>query len=184
MIKNTFYYLKSQYMSFEDCKENSSKYKFWLACKTYSFHTACGSHLCKSLQDLQKIRNLNKGDFELFSASGESIQVEAVGTKVLKLPSKKILKLKTCYYIPNIIINIISIPLLLKQGFEIIVKNNGCSIYFCNEYYASTFIDNDLIFFLLNDNVLYIDNMKKKERGCECHIPLALLTWLYKWVKN
>ena len=32
-----------------------------------------GSHLCKLLQDLQKVRNLNKGNFELFGASGESI---------------------------------------------------------------------------------------------------------------
>ena len=25
--------------------------------------TTCGSHLCKSLQDLQEVRNLNRGDF-------------------------------------------------------------------------------------------------------------------------
>ena len=36
---------------------------------------ACGSHLCKSLQGLQEIKSLNKGDFELLDASGESIQV-------------------------------------------------------------------------------------------------------------
>ena len=68
--------------------------------------SACGSHFCKLLQSLQEIKSLNKGDFELFGASGESIQAEAVGTKILKLSSGKVLKLKTCYYISNIIRNI------------------------------------------------------------------------------
>ena len=97
------------------------------------------------------------------------------------MPLKKVLKLKICYYILNIVKNIISVPLLLEQDFEIITKNNGCSIYFSNEYYGSAFIDNDLLFLSLNDNMLHVDNMKKKkERRCECHIPLALPTWLYK----
>ena len=106
---------------------------------------------------------MNKDDFELFDARGESIQVETIGTRVLKLPSRKILKLKICYYILDIVRNIISIPLLLEQDFEIIVKNNGCSIYFSNEYYGSAFVDNSLLFLSLNDKVLHIDNMKKKK---------------------
>ena len=89
---------------------------------------------------------------------------KAVGTRVLKLSLDKILKLKTCYYIPNIVRNMISIPLLLEQDFEIIAKNNGCFIYFSNEYYGSTFINNGLMFLSLNDNGLHIDNMKKKKR--------------------
>ena len=43
--------------------------------------TACGSHLCNSLQDLQEIKSLNKGDFELLGASRESIQARAVEIK-------------------------------------------------------------------------------------------------------
>ena len=100
---------------------------------------------------------MNKGDFELFDASRESIQIKIIGIKILKLPLDKILKLKIYYYILNIVRNIISIPLLLKQDFEIIAKNNSCSIYFSNEYYGSTFIANGLIFLSLNDNELYVD---------------------------
>ena len=58
--------------------------------------------------------SLNKDDFELFDASGESIQVEAIGANVLKLSSDKILELKTYYYIPNVVRNIIFVPLLLE----------------------------------------------------------------------
>ena len=49
--------------------------------------TAYGFHICKSLQGLQKIRSLRKGDFELYGAGGESIQAKAVGTNILKFPS-------------------------------------------------------------------------------------------------
>ena len=131
---------------------------FWI------LDTAYGSHLCKSLQDLQKIRSLNKDDFELFGASGESIQVETMRIKILKLSSDKVLELKTCYYIFKVIKNIISVPLLLEQGFKIKAKNNYCSIYFSNKFYKNTFVDNDLLFLSLNDNVLYVDNMKKRKK--------------------
>ena len=40
---------------------------FWI------LDTTCGSHLYKSLQELQKIKSLNKNNFELFGASEESI---------------------------------------------------------------------------------------------------------------
>ena len=85
-----------------------------------------------------------------------------MGIRILKLLSNKILELKTYYYIPKVVRNIISIPLLLEQSFEIKAKNNGCSIYFSNEFYENTFIDNSFLFLSLGDNVLHIDNMKKK----------------------
>ena len=75
--------------------------------------TACGSQIYKSLQGLQNIRVLKKGDFKLYGVRGESIQVETIGTYILKLPSEKILELENYYYMPKIIRNIISIPLLL-----------------------------------------------------------------------
>ena len=70
----------------------------------------------------------------------------------------------TYYYILKIIKNIISIPLLLEQDFKIKTKSNGCSIYLSNEFYENTYIDNDLLFLSLNDNILHVDNMKKKKR--------------------
>ena len=63
---------------------------------------------------LQKIKSLKKDDFKLYGAGGKSFQAEAIGTNILKLPYGKILELTNCYYIPKIIRNIISIPLLLK----------------------------------------------------------------------
>ena len=87
-----------------------------------------------------------------------------MGIKILKFSLGKVLELKTYYYIPNIIRNIISIPLLLEQSFKIKAKNNGCSIYFFIKYYKNTYIDNDLLFLSLNDNILHVNNMKKRKR--------------------
>ena len=89
---------------------------------------------------------------------------KVVGTKLLKLPSNKVLELKIYYYMPKIIRNIISIPLLLEQDFEIKRKSNGCSIYFSNEFPGNTYIDNGLLFLSLNDNILHVDKIKKRKR--------------------
>ena len=58
---------------------------------------------------------------------------------------------------PSIIKNIIFISMLLEHGFEIKRKGNSYFIYLSNEFYGNTFIDNDLLFLSLNDNVLHID---------------------------
>ena len=40
---------------------------------------------------------------------------------------------------------------------------NGCSIFFSNEYYDSSYIDNNLLIHALNKNIFHIErNMKKK----------------------
>ena len=57
---------------------------------------------------------LSKDDFELFDASGESIETEAIRTYLLELSFSNSLKLVDRYYMTKIIKNIISIPLLLE----------------------------------------------------------------------
>ena len=84
-------------------------------------------------------------------------------TYILDLPSNKILELKDCYYMLKVIKNIISIPLLLKQDYEIRLMRNGCSIFFSNEFYSNGYIDNNLLILALNKNIFHIErNMKRK----------------------
>ena len=124
--------------------------------------TACGSHICKSLQGLHRIRSLKKGDFKLYGASGEPIYAEAVGTYLLLLPSGNIIRLEECYYVPNIVRNIISIPLLLQQGYEISVKSSGCSILHNNTIFGHGCFVNGLLTLVLNDEILLVDDKKRK----------------------
>ena len=87
-------------------------------------------------------------------------------TYILKLPSEKILELEECYYTPKIIRNIISIPFLLCDGYEIKFMNNGCSIFHSNEFFGNGYFDNSLLILSLNENIFYIDkNMKKKREN-------------------
>ena len=124
--------------------------------------TACRSHICNSLQKLHQIRNLKKGDFKLYEASGEAIYTEAVGTYILLLSLGNILKLEECYNISNIIRNIIFIPLLLQQGYEISVKSNDCSIIYNNKIFRYGCFINGLLTLKLNDKILLIDDKKRK----------------------
>ena len=126
--------------------------------------TAYGSHVCKSLQGLQNLRVLKKGNFKLYGAGGESIQAEVMGTYMLKLPSRKVLELENYYYIPKIIRNIISVSLLLQRDFEINGKGTRCSISFSNEHIYDGIVNNGLLILSLNDNIFYVDKNKKYMR--------------------
>ena len=79
---------------------------------TWVLDTAYGSYIYNLLQQLQNIKGLKRGNLELYGASGESISTETMKTYMLDLPSGKTLKLKGYYYMPKVIRNIISIPLL------------------------------------------------------------------------
>ena len=63
----------------------------------------------------------------------------------------------------KVIRNIIFKPLLLKQSYEIRLMGNGCSIFFSNGSYSSSYIDNNLLIHALNKNIFHIErNMKRK----------------------
>ena len=66
---------------------------------------------------------------------------------------------------PKIIRNIISIPLLLKQSFEIKIMDNDCSMYHSNKFYGKGYIVNNLLILALNENILHIHrNIKRKKK--------------------
>ena len=73
--------------------------------------------------------------------NAEPIQAEGVGTYIYRchLPSDKTLELQDCYYMPNVIENIISIPLLLEHGYEIKAKGNYCSIFYSNKFLCNAY---------------------------------------------
>ena len=130
---------------------------------TWVLDTACDYHICKFLQGLHKLKVLKEGDFNLYGAGGDIIQAEAVGTYILKLPSGKVLELDNCYYMPKIIRNIVSIPLLLKQGYVMDVTSTGCSIMLSNEIICSGLFSNGLLTLSLDDNVFHVNNKRKRE---------------------
>ena len=76
---------------------------------------------------------LTEGEVDLRMGNGAKVVAIVVGEVNLRLTSENILVLDTCYYVPSIIKNIISISCLNKLGYRFISENNGCSILLNDE---------------------------------------------------
>jgi hypothetical protein len=64
--------------------------------------------------------------------NGSKVDVIAVGTLPLHLPSRLVLNLNNCYLVPALSMNIISGSCLLQDGYSFKSENNGCSILMSN----------------------------------------------------
>ncbi|KAK2421692.1 secreted RxLR effector protein [Trifolium repens] len=124
--------------------------------------TGCGSHICTNVQELKESRGLAKGEVDLRVGNGARVAALAVGTYNLSLPSGLIIQLKNCYYVPAISRNIISVSCLDKFGFSFMIKNNCCSIYLNNIFYANAQMYNGLYVLDLETSVYNINTKRMK----------------------
>ena len=116
------------------------------------------------MQWLSRSRKLNKGEIVLRVGNGAKVAALAVGTYCLALPTGKSISLNNCYFVPVLIRNIISIPMLDKDGFDIIIKNNSCFIYNNNVLYGIGILRNGLYILDLHENILQIEQTSKRKR--------------------
>ncbi|GAV64069.1 zf-CCHC domain-containing protein, partial [Cephalotus follicularis] len=86
--------------------------------------TGCGTNLCNSLQGLRKVRKFRAGDLDLRLGNGSRIIAEAVGMCDVTLSNGYVLTLDPCYFISNVVRNIISVSYLCNLGLE---RNMGLS---------------------------------------------------------
>ena len=89
------------------------------------------------MQGLSRSRDLKKGEIDLRVGNGAKVIALAVGTYELILPSGLLLLLNNCYYVPALSKNIISVSCLDNERFSFIIKNNKCSIYNKDMFYAN-----------------------------------------------
>jgi hypothetical protein len=76
-------------------------------------------------------RKFANGELDVHVSNGAKVAVIAVDTFHLPLPSGLVLKLNNCYCIHALYKNIISSSCLEEvDGYEIIIKNKCCSIYY------------------------------------------------------
>ena len=61
--------------------------------------------------------------------NGSKVDVIAVGTLPLHLPTGLVLNLNNCYLVPTLSMNILSGSHLMRDGYSFKSENNGCSIY-------------------------------------------------------
>ena len=129
---------------------------------TWVLDTGCGSHICTNVQGLQRSRGLAKGEVDLRVGNGARVAALAVGIYNLTLPSGLIIQLENCFYVPAISRNIISVSCLDKLGFSFIIKNNCCSIYLNDIFYATAQMSNGLYILDLEMPIYNIDTKRIK----------------------
>ena len=78
--------------------------------------------------------------------NGSKVDVIAVGTLPLHLPSGLVLNLNKCYLVPALSMNIVSGSRLMRYGYSFKSENNGCSIYMSNIFYGHAPLKSGLFF--------------------------------------
>jgi hypothetical protein len=129
---------------------------------SWVFDTESMIHTCKSLQGLSLTRRFAKGELDICVGNVAKVAVIAVGTFHLPLPSGLVLKLNNCYYISALCKSIISSSCLEEvDGYEIIIKNKYCSIYYNDIFYAHCPLVNRLYVLDLEDKSVCNINTKR-----------------------
>jgi hypothetical protein len=86
--------------------------------------TACGSHLCNDKQVMRTTRPLEPKDWILRLGNGAKVAAEAIGDVELDVGHCKLV-LRDCLYVPTLIKNLISIPVLDQEGFCFTIMNGN-----------------------------------------------------------
>jgi hypothetical protein len=119
---------------------------------SWVFDTGSMIHTYKSLQGLSLITRFAKSELDIRVGNGAKFAAIAVDTFHLPLPSRLVLKLNNCYCIPALYKNIISSSCLEEvDGYEIIIKNKHCSIYYNGIFYGQCPLVNGLYVLDLDD---------------------------------
>ena len=96
---------------------------------TWVFDTGSVAHICNSQEELRNRRRLAKDEVTMRVGNGSRVDVVAVGTLPLHLPSGLVLVLNKCYFVPSLSVNIISGSCLLQDGYSFKSVSSNCAIY-------------------------------------------------------
>ena len=91
------------------------------------FDTGLVAHICNSKQQLWIKRRFAKDEVMMHVGNGSKVDVIAVGTLPLHLPSGLILDLNNCYLVPALSMEIISGSCFVRGSYSFKSENNCCS---------------------------------------------------------
>src|SRR3954468_16198441 len=139
------------------------------------FDTGSVTHICNSKQVLQNKRKLAKNEVTMHVGNRSKVDLIAVGTLPLHLPSGLVLYLNNCYLVPALSMNIISGSCLMRDGYSFKSENNGCSIYMSNIFYGHAPLKSDLFLMNLDSSDTHIHNVEAKR----CRVDNDSATYLW-----
>ena len=120
---------------------------------SWIYDTGCGTHICNTSQGLRGAKKLACGERYLYVGNGVRAAVEAIGTFDLVLPSGLILVLNNCHYAPSIVRGVVSVSLLLDNGFVHTFVGNGISVSLNNVFYFNAIPINGVFEILMDEHV-------------------------------
>ena len=129
---------------------------------SWVFYTGSVANICNSRQELKNIRRLQKDEVTMRVGNGHRVDVVAVGTYPLHLPSGLIINLQNCYLVLALSMNIISGSRLCEDGYSFKSENNGCSIYMNNIFYGHAPIVGGLFLLNLDSSDTHVHNIHAK----------------------
>ena len=145
---------------------------------SWVFDTGSVAHICNSMQSLTKNRRVARGEMDLRVGNKEKVAALAVGTLPLLLPSGFIMELNNCYCVPAMSRNIISTSCLMAEGYEFIIKNNGCSIFLNEMLYGYAPVLNGLYILNLDDAPIYNINAKRLRPNNLNSTFICIVVWV------
>ncbi|GJU87896.1 retrotransposon protein, putative, ty1-copia subclass [Tanacetum coccineum] len=98
-------------------------------------YTGCGTHICNTSQGLRESRKLKHGALSLYMGNGMRVEVEAIRSFDLILPSGLIIVLDNCHYVPTVTRGVVLISCLVKNGYTHTFTNYGISVSKGNVFY-------------------------------------------------
>ncbi|KAJ9566522.1 hypothetical protein OSB04_002488 [Centaurea solstitialis] len=135
--------------------------------ESWVIDTGSGNHICNHLQGFTRRKTLRKDRSNLRVGEGTPLIAEAVGSYSLSLPSGLVLELDNCYYIPNMIKNVLSFDLLVDHGFHYKYDYKMLSVFKNNVFYFKATPINGLYIVNLQDNSNEIYHISKRSKDIE-----------------
>ncbi|CAA0837927.1 Unknown protein, partial [Striga hermonthica] len=124
--------------------------------------TGCGSHICNDLQMMARRNKLENGETILRMGNGAKVVAKAIGTVYLTLNNDVKICLTNCLYVSDVIRNIISIPVMDREGFKFVIENGRCSIFKDKTFIYSGNLTNGLYTITPQSPILTIQQNKRK----------------------
>src|SRR3954463_15326537 len=106
--------------------------------------------------------------------NGSKVDVIAVGTLTLHLPSGLVINLNNNYLVPALSMNIVPGSRLMRDGYSFKSENNGFSIYMREMFYGPAPLVNGLFLMNLERDVTHIHSVNAKRCKVDNDSPTYL----------
>ena len=118
-----------------NCKEPPAQGMFFVEVNftvnnsSWVLDTGCGVHICNDLQVMKRTKELSREGMTLRMGDGALVAAKAVEMIYLELEDRKLV-LHSVYFVSEIIRNIISIPVLDREGYCFEIRNKSLLLFY------------------------------------------------------